>query len=156
AWLLSKRPEPAAGVGGSRRLAPDNRGLPPGQPRQTPRGGGRGAAGRLSRCGPGHRRPQPGTLLGIVRRLRVRPREVWPGPRRRLAGPGGLHLAAPPGRPREKRMNHLTCDLCGKDFEAEEEVRYEVRIEVKAAYDPLRLAAEDLNKDYRAEIAKVL
>jgi hypothetical protein len=53
-------------------------------------------------------------------------------------------------------MNHLTCDLCGKEFEAAEEVRYEVRIEVRAAYDPLRLGAEDMNKNYRAEIAKVL
>jgi hypothetical protein len=53
-------------------------------------------------------------------------------------------------------MNHLSCDLCGKDLQAEEEVRYEVHIEVKAAYDTLRLGAEDLNKDYRAEIARVL
>ena len=29
-------------------------------------------------------------------------------------------------------------------------------IEVKAAYDPLEVSAEDLEKDYRTEIAKVL
>src|SRR5262249_34290215 len=102
------------------------------------------------------RRPQPGAVLGIVRGIQFRQGAVWPGPRRRLGGPGGPHLAAPPRRPTEKRMNHLTGDLCGKECEAEEEVRNEVRSEVKAAYDHLCLGAEDLNKDYRAEISKVL
>ena len=36
------------------------------------------------------------------------------------------------------------------------EVRYEVRIEVKAAYDPLEISAEDIDRDYRTEIANVL
>jgi hypothetical protein len=56
----------------------------------------------------------------------------------------------------EKPMNHSTCDGCGTALPAESEVRYEVRIEVKAAYDPLEISAEDLEKDYRAEIAKLL
>jgi hypothetical protein len=38
---------------------------------------------------------------------------------------------------------------------AEGEVRYEVRIEVKAAYDPLVIAGEP-DRDYRAEIAGLL
>jgi len=53
-------------------------------------------------------------------------------------------------------MNHQTCDLCGQELLAKSEVRYEVRIEVKAAYDPLALTDEDLAQDVRAEIAKVL
>ncbi len=53
-------------------------------------------------------------------------------------------------------MNHSTCDLCGQELSTTSTVRYEVRIEVKAAYDPLDLSEEDLHKDYRAEIAKVL
>jgi hypothetical protein len=53
-------------------------------------------------------------------------------------------------------MNHLTCDLCGTDLRAEGEVRYEVCIEVKAAYDPLNVGAEDLAKDHRAQIVEVL
>jgi hypothetical protein len=53
-------------------------------------------------------------------------------------------------------MNHATCDGCGGELLAASEVRYEVRIEVKAAYDPLEISAEDLQKDYRAEIARVL
>jgi len=53
-------------------------------------------------------------------------------------------------------MNHSTCDVCGRELLTPREVRYEVRIEIKAAYDPLALSDEDLQKDYRAEIAKVL
>jgi len=53
-------------------------------------------------------------------------------------------------------MNHATCDLCGRGLSAEHEVRYEVTIEVKAAYDPLEVTGPDLEKDYRTEIARVL
>jgi hypothetical protein len=53
-------------------------------------------------------------------------------------------------------MNHQTCDLCGQELLSKGQVRYEVRIEVKAAYDPLNITEEDLAKDFRAEIAKVL
>jgi len=53
-------------------------------------------------------------------------------------------------------MNHQTCDLCGRMLLTKSEVRYEVRIEVKAAYDPLEITDEDLKKDLRAEIARVL
>ena len=53
-------------------------------------------------------------------------------------------------------MHHLTCDLCGRPLFRDAEVRYEVRIEVKAAYDPLALTDEDLEKDYRQEIARLL
>ncbi len=53
-------------------------------------------------------------------------------------------------------MNQGTCDLCGNELLKEKEVRYEVRIEVKAAYDPLNISQEDLDRDFRAEIARVL
>jgi len=53
-------------------------------------------------------------------------------------------------------MNHRTCDRCGKELLKDSEVRYELRIEVKAAYDPLRLTDEDLAKNFREEIARVL
>jgi hypothetical protein len=53
-------------------------------------------------------------------------------------------------------MNHSTCDGCGRALLTDSEVRYEVSIQVKAAYDPLEVSTEDLGKDYRAEIAKVL
>ena len=53
-------------------------------------------------------------------------------------------------------MDHSTCDSCGRQLLVESEVRYEVAIEVKAAYDPLEISADDLNRDYRAEIARAL
>jgi len=46
----------------------------------------------------------------------------------------------------------LTCDLCGKTLLLDEDVRYTVIIEVFAAYDPLELTEEDLQKDYRKEL----
>ncbi len=53
-------------------------------------------------------------------------------------------------------MNHETCDRCGQVLLARSEVRYEVKIEVKAAYDPLEVTEEDLAQDVRAQIARVL
>lgn len=53
-------------------------------------------------------------------------------------------------------MNRRTCDWCGKELLADSEVRYEVKIEVRAAYDPLNITEEDLRRDFRAEIAKAL
>jgi hypothetical protein len=52
--------------------------------------------------------------------------------------------------------NHSTCDGCGCEVLNARKVRYEIKIEVTAAYDPLVLNDEDLQRDYRAEIARVL
>ncbi|HLY72726.1 MAG TPA: hypothetical protein VKU80_01295 [Planctomycetota bacterium] len=41
-------------------------------------------------------------------------------------------------------MDRLTCDRCGNGLLLDAPVRYEVRIEVKSAYDPLELTDEDL------------
>ncbi len=53
-------------------------------------------------------------------------------------------------------MDHLTCDLCGKALLTDEPVRYEARIQVYAAYDPLELTPDDLARDTRAEIRALL
>lgn len=53
-------------------------------------------------------------------------------------------------------MDGLTCDLCGKALLVDESVRYEVRIEVYAAYDPLELTPDDLTQDHGAEIRRLL
>jgi len=53
-------------------------------------------------------------------------------------------------------MDHLTCDLCGKALLIEEGVRYEARIQVYAAYDPLEITDADLAKDHRAELRRLL
>ncbi len=53
-------------------------------------------------------------------------------------------------------MDGLVCDRCGSGLLLDSPVRYEVRIEVKAAYDPMEITEEDLRKDYRAEMERVL
>ena len=53
-------------------------------------------------------------------------------------------------------MLHFVCDLCGKGLLIDEDVRYEVTIEVKSAYDPMEITKEDLKKDFSAEIKHLL
>lgn len=53
-------------------------------------------------------------------------------------------------------MIKLACDLCGKTLLLDEDVRYVVGIEVFAAYDPMELTEEDLKKDYRAEMRRLV
>jgi hypothetical protein len=53
-------------------------------------------------------------------------------------------------------MNHNICDLCGQELLQTNTVRYEVKIEVRAAYDPLNVTDEDLEQDFRAEFGNVL
>ena len=53
-------------------------------------------------------------------------------------------------------MNHAACDFCGQALLANSEVRFELKIEIKAAYDPLDFAEEDLTKDVSAQIAQIL
>ena len=47
------------------------------------------------------------------------------------------------------------CDRCGQPIESES-VRYVAKIQVFAAYDPLELTFDDLNKDYKDEIKRIL
>ncbi len=48
------------------------------------------------------------------------------------------------------------CDICGKALLIDEDVRYLLRIEVFAAYDPLELTKEDLQKATREEIGRLI
>jgi hypothetical protein len=49
-----------------------------------------------------------------------------------------------------------TCDRCGEPLLVRSDVRYEVRIEVKAAYDPLEITDDDLDQDHAARIKELL
>jgi hypothetical protein len=53
-------------------------------------------------------------------------------------------------------MDGLTCDLCGKPLLVCEPVRYEARIQVYAAYDPLELTPDDLAGDHRAQMRALI
>lgn len=55
-------------------------------------------------------------------------------------------------------MDRLTCDRCGNGLLLDAPVRYEVRIEVTSAYDPLEISAEDLaaaERDLREVLEKL-
>jgi len=50
----------------------------------------------------------------------------------------------------------IACDRCGKGLLIDSNVRYEVTIEVKAAYDPLELTDEDLSGDLDQQIDQTI
>ncbi len=47
------------------------------------------------------------------------------------------------------------CDRCGQPIE-EGELRYVLKFQVYAAYDPLAVTFDDLTRDHRAEIQEIL
>ena len=53
-------------------------------------------------------------------------------------------------------MDGLTCDACGEGLLLEEDVRYVLRIEGFAAYDPLEITAADLMRDLEAEMRETI
>jgi len=55
-----------------------------------------------------------------------------------------------------RKMIHYTCDMCGKPLLVEEEVRYVVKIEVYAGYDPMEITEEDLEEDHTEEMRELV
>jgi hypothetical protein len=53
-------------------------------------------------------------------------------------------------------VNGLFCDRCGRGLLTDQDVRYVVRIDVTAAYDPLEITAEELARDHTEEIRALL
>lgn len=53
-------------------------------------------------------------------------------------------------------MHGLSCDRCGKSLLVDEEVRYLARVEVVAAYDPPEITRQDLERDFDAEIRRLV
>ena len=53
-------------------------------------------------------------------------------------------------------MIHFTCDMCGKALLADEDVRYVVKVEVYAGYDPMEITSADLAKDHQKEMQELL
>lgn len=50
---------------------------------------------------------------------------------------------------------YYTCDLCGKQI-AKDDLRYTVKIDVRAAYDTLEISLADLLTDHRKEIEALI
>ena len=53
-------------------------------------------------------------------------------------------------------MDGLVCDACGAALLADEDVRYILRIQGFAAYDPLEITRADLDRDLDAELRAIL
>lgn len=53
-------------------------------------------------------------------------------------------------------MQGLVCDRCGATLLLESDVRYQVRIEVLAAYDPMEITRADLERDLEGEMKQLL
>lgn len=52
-------------------------------------------------------------------------------------------------------MIHYTCDLCKRKLDPEDDLRYVVRIEISAAFDPITDDDED-DRDHLQEIQDIL
>jgi hypothetical protein len=53
-------------------------------------------------------------------------------------------------------MQHITCDLCGKELRPGEDHRYVVKIEAYAAHDPAEITEDDLDEDHMEALSKTL
>ncbi|HZZ73445.1 MAG TPA: hypothetical protein VFE24_14420 [Pirellulales bacterium] len=53
-------------------------------------------------------------------------------------------------------MIHYCCDLCKREIEPEQELRYVVKIEIYAALDGVQDAADDDDRDNLLEIQDIL
>lgn len=51
---------------------------------------------------------------------------------------------------------HYTCDLCGNSIHVEHEVRYEVNIEVKAAFEVTESSGHDFSGNLQDEMNELL
>lgn len=52
-------------------------------------------------------------------------------------------------------MIRYSCDLCKRDLHPEEEIRYVVKMEISAAFDPV-CTEEDGDRDHLQEIQEIL
>ncbi len=53
-------------------------------------------------------------------------------------------------------MIHFTCDMCGKPLLADEDVRYVVKVEAYAAYDPMEVTEDQLDEDPLSEMSEII
>ena len=53
-------------------------------------------------------------------------------------------------------MIRYSCDLCKRDLDSEDDLRYVVKIEVYAAFDPAAVGEDDNDRDHLQEIQDIL
>lgn len=53
-------------------------------------------------------------------------------------------------------MIRYSCDLCGRSLDAQNDLRYVVRMEVYAAFDPVASDGEEDDRDHLQEVQDIL
>ena len=53
-------------------------------------------------------------------------------------------------------MISYSCDLCKRNIDAEQDLRYVVKIEISAAFDPISPEEEENDRDHLEEIQDIL
>ena len=53
-------------------------------------------------------------------------------------------------------MIRYSCDLCGRNLDAQNDLRYVVRMEVYAAFDPVAVDGEEDDRDHLQEVQDIL
>jgi hypothetical protein len=53
-------------------------------------------------------------------------------------------------------MIRYSCDLCKRDLDSEDDLRYVVKVEVYAAFDPTAASEDDNDRDHLQEIQDIL
>jgi hypothetical protein len=53
-------------------------------------------------------------------------------------------------------MIRYSCDLCKRDLDSEDDLRYVVKVEVYAAFDPTTASEDDNDRDHLQEIQDIL
>lgn len=53
-------------------------------------------------------------------------------------------------------MIHYSCDLCKRPLDPEDDLRYVVKLEVYAAFDPLKIDEQDDDRDNLQDLHEIL
>lgn len=53
-------------------------------------------------------------------------------------------------------MIRYVCDLCGREIQQDRDIRYQVKIEVRAAFDPVNDDEDPDDRDHLEEIHEIL
>ena len=53
-------------------------------------------------------------------------------------------------------MLRYSCDLCGRELDSQNDLRYVVRMEVYAAFDPLRTDESEDDQDHLQEVQDII
>jgi hypothetical protein len=53
-------------------------------------------------------------------------------------------------------MIRYSCDLCKRDLDSQEDLRYVVKIEVYAAFDPTSVGEDENDRDHLQEVQDIL